>query len=175
MDDLIPAALRIRNAAGPSAKPIPIDSRSPTLVPGPARADSWFNSDRGASVTLSQVEDLVETSRMIQELHARMPPPSLSPSSSAMDLDERARTLPLVAPVAFVALGDYPWLLRHPMPVSMVFLSQWAFDGLKNGVPESALETLIRTETAPMTAAEKWQVPKKPCTLRQAVAAFAQE
>src|SRR5579863_5748049 len=95
--------------------------------------------------------------------------------SSAMDLDERARTPPPAVPVAFVVLGDYPWLLRHPMPMSTVFLSQWCFDGLKNGVPESALETLIRTETAPMTAAEKQQMPKKLRALCQAVAAFTQE
>src|SRR5579863_4801757 len=175
LDDLIPAALRICVAAGSSAEPpSPSTARSLTPVPRPAHGDEWFE-DRAPSVSLSQVEDLVETSRMIQHLHERTPPPSLSPSSSAMDLDERARTPPPAAPVAFVTLGDYPWLLRHPMPLSTVFLAQWVFDGLKNGVPESALETLIRTETAPMTAAEKRQVPKKLRAFRQAVAAFAQE
>ena len=112
---------------------------------------------------------------MIQDLHARTPPPSLSPSSSAMDLDERARTPPPAAPVAFVALGDYPWLLRHPMPLSTVFLAEWCLDGLRNGVPESALETLIRTETVPMTAAEKRQVPKKLRILKGAATDWALE
>ena len=107
---------------------------------------------------------------MIQELHTRTPPPSLSPSSSAMDLDERARSLPPATPLAFINLGDFPWLQRHPMPSSTVFMSQWCYDGLKNGVPESALECLIRTETAPMSAAEKRQVPKKLRALKQAMA-----
>ena len=109
---------------------------------------------------------------MIQDLHARTPPPALSPSSSAMELDERALTPPLAAPLAFVNLGDFPWLLRHPMPMSMVFMSPWCLDGLKNGVPASMLECLIQTETAPMTAAEKRQVPKKLRALKEAVRCF---
>src|SRR5579863_8647554 len=100
-------------------------------------------------------------SRMIQDLHARTPPPALSPSSSAMELDERALTPPLAAPLAFVNLGDYPWLLRHPVPLSTIFLPQWCESALVNGVPASVLECLIRTETAPMTAAEKRQVPRR--------------
>src|SRR5579863_6836621 len=52
LDDLIPAALRVRNAARPGAEPALVESRSPMPVPGPARADSWFDSDRGASVSL---------------------------------------------------------------------------------------------------------------------------
>ena len=100
---------------------------------------------------------------------------ALSPSSSAMELDERAHTLPPMAPLAFVSLMDYPWLLHHEMPTSMVFLKQWCLNGLRNGVPASALECLIQTETAPMTAAEKRQVPKKLCALKQAVDSFALE
>ena len=92
-----------------------------------------------------------------------------------MDLDERARTPPPPAPLAFVSLMDYPWLLRHEMPASTVFLKQWCVNGLRNGVPASALECLIRTKTAPMSAAEKRQVPKKLCALKQAMAESALE
>src|SRR5579863_1797799 len=63
----------------------------------------------------------------------------------------------------------------HPMPLSTVFLAQWCLDGLKNGVPASALECLIRTETAPMTAKEKWRVPMRLHALQQAVAVFIPE
>ena len=156
----------MEEGAGP-----PVGSCSLTPVPGPAHGDAWFE-DRAPSVTLSQVENLVETSRMIQELHTRTPPPSLSPSSSTMDLDERARSPPPATPLAFVNRRDFPWLLRHEMPLSPAFLSQWCFDGLRNGVPASALECLIRTETAPMTATEKRQVPMKLWALERAVKVF---
>ena len=112
---------------------------------------------------------------MIQDLHVRTPPPSLSPSTTAMELDERAATPTPAAPIAFVSLGDYPWLQRHPMPMSTVFLAQWCHDSLKNGVPASALECLIRTETAPMTAKEKRRVPQQLRALQQAVADFVPE
>src|SRR5579863_5323477 len=159
-------------ASGSGTAPLALDSRSPTPVPGPARDVSWFDSPRAPSVTLSAVEDLVETSRMVQSLHDRTPPPSLSPSSSAMDLDERARSPPPTAPLAFVSLMDYPWLLRHEMPASTVFLKQWCLNGLRNGVPASALECLIRTETAPMTATEKRQMPQRLRALERAVKTF---
>jgi len=162
-------------ASDSGAVPLPLDSRSPTLVPRPARDVSQFNSDRAPSVSLSQVEDLVATSHMIQDLHVCTPPPSLLPSSSAMKLDKCALTLPPAVPLVFVSLEDYPWLLRHAMPSSVLFLLQWCLDGLKNGVPASALECLIRTETAPMSVAEKRQVPKKLCALKQAVDSFALE
>src|SRR5579863_266093 len=68
--------------------PPPSESHSPTPVPGPAHGDEWFDEDQAGSVSLSMVEDLVETSRMIQHLHERTPPPSLSPSTTAMELDE---------------------------------------------------------------------------------------
>src|SRR5579863_3350719 len=74
-------------APGPGAAPPLLDSRSPMPVPGPAHGDEWFE-DRAGTVTLFAVENLVETSRMIQHLHERTPSPSLSPSSSAMELDE---------------------------------------------------------------------------------------
>ena len=72
-------------------------------------------------------------------------------------------------------MADYPWLQRHKMPVSTVFLAQWCHDALKNGVPASALECLIRTETAPMTAKEKRRVPMKLRALKNAVADFVPE
>src|SRR5579863_4196060 len=74
-------------ASGSGTAPPLLDSRSPTPVPGPAHGDEWFE-DRAGSVTLSAVENLVKTSHMIQSLHERTPSPSLSPSSSAMELDE---------------------------------------------------------------------------------------
>ena len=178
LDDLIPAALRVRMAAAGSSAEPPSPSpsaRSLTPVPGPAHGDAWFDEDRAPSVSLSQVENLVETSHMIQDLHSRTPPPSLSPSSSAMDLDARARTPPPTAPLAFVSLGDYPWLLRHPMPLSGFLLAGWFESAMRNGVPASALECLVRTETAPMTAAEKRAVPKKLKTLQKVVEAFTPE
>ena len=92
-----------------------------------------------------------------------------------MELDERALTPPPATPLAFVSLEDFPWLLRHQMPTRVVFLRSWCIDALRNGVPASALECLIRTETAPMTAAEKRQVPKKLRALKQAVASFTPE
>jgi len=162
-------------ASGSGTVPPLSKSRTPMPVPGPAHGDEWFDEDRAGSVSLSAVENLVETSHMIQDLYECLPPLSLLLSSSAMDLDEQARTPPLTVPLAFVSLGDYPWLLRHPMPSSTVFLAQWCFDGLKNGIPVSALECLIWTETAPMTATEKRQVPKKLRALRQAMASFALE
>ena len=74
----------------------------------------------------------------------------------------------------FVNLGDFPWLQQHPMPTSTVFMLQWCYDSLKNSVPESTLECLIRTKTAPMSVAEKRQVPKKLRALKQAVTIFTQ-
>ena len=89
MDNLIPAALRVHNTARPSADPpSPFASGSLTPVPGPACGDSWFDEDWAPSVTLSQVEDTLETSRMIEDLHACTPPPSLLPSSSTMAPDK---------------------------------------------------------------------------------------
>ena len=137
--------------------------------------DLWYNSDQALSVALSQVENLVEMSHIIQDLHTCTPPPSLSLSSSAIELDARALTLPPVMPLVFVNLGDFPWLLWHPIPLSTVFLPQWCNSALLNGVPASVLECLIRTKTAPMTAAEKRQVPRRLKVQEWAMAAFTPE
>src|SRR5579863_4812495 len=96
-------------ASGSGAVRPSFDTRSPTPVLGPARDVSWFDSNRAPSVSLSQVEDLVAMSQMIQDLHDRPPPPSLSPSTTTMELDERAATPTPTAPIAFVSLADYPW------------------------------------------------------------------
>src|SRR5579863_5270100 len=52
-------------ASGSGTVPPSLDSRSPMLVPGPARDVSWFDLDRAPSVTLSAVQDLMDTSHMI--------------------------------------------------------------------------------------------------------------
>ena len=57
-----------------------------------------MNSFPPNPVTLSQVEDLVTTSEIIQALHMRTPPPALSPTSSAMELDAGPLSPPPLLP-----------------------------------------------------------------------------
>ena len=82
------------SAAAPSAPcptpgpPVSVNQVQSFITPTPPIFPlAWMNSFPSDPVTLSQVEDLVAISKMIQALHRRTPPPALSPSSITMELN----------------------------------------------------------------------------------------
>src|SRR5487761_1211770 len=92
-----PPPAQTRSRSSPVRPPsAPVCSRSLSTVPEDLtwREGSDNSMFDAQPVTLSQVEDLVATHEMIQALHARTPPPALSPSSSAMELDAGPIPLP---------------------------------------------------------------------------------
>ena len=132
---------------------------TPPIFP-PARLDS-FPPD---PVTLSQVEDLLATSEMIQALHRRTPPPALSPSSTAMELD--AGPIPSHPPASSAGsdfssesfhqdlFREYPWTLSHHPPASGSW-QVWLTQALEHGIPAPILVQVIDNYTSPRTKSDR--------------------
>ena len=90
----------------------------PSVVPTPSPLPTiQMDSFSPKLVILSQVEDLVAMHEMIQALHVRTPPPALSPSSTAMELD--------VGPALSPPPPSSPltWVHCHPAPNNGVWRS----------------------------------------------------
>jgi hypothetical protein len=100
-------------------------------------------------VTLSQVEDVLATSKMVQDLTSHHLHPSLhsssdSPSSSLMAVDIED------APVDTwsCSLSYHPWVESHPSPdlfSNTDMWMTWLAEALENEVPVSALDKFINT------------------------------
>jgi hypothetical protein len=108
-------------------------------------------------VTLSQVEDVVATSDMVQDLQSHHhPPPSISsfdsPSSSEMAIDVEDSSV-----IQSRASSFDPWTETHPAPFigdSQDAWTTWLDDALQNGVPQFGLAKFIQmlsmTATSPL-------------------------
>ena len=112
--------------------------------------------DRPSPVTLSQVEDLVATSAMIQALHARTPPPALSPTSSDMELD--AGPIPTHPPAHPTSSGYVPgpsWIASHPPPLTGDWMN-WINAALDNDETPATVAAVIKSQaSSPMTKQAK--------------------
>jgi hypothetical protein len=90
-------------------------------------------------VTLSQVEDVVATSNMVQDIQSHhLPPPplssSLSPPSLEMAIDDIEDSS---SPSSSQATSYIPWVISHLVPTSGLLLvwRTWLTDTLRNEVP----------------------------------------
>src|SRR6266850_2405837 len=113
-------------------------------------------------VMLSQVEDILATSRMVQALHAQFPPPassSTSSSSTEMNVDEFPS--PSHSRAASLDASFNPWTDTHcspdPWETPMVWRS-WIEATLLNGIPVKGLQTYIQTigSSLPSVGQDKW-------------------
>ena len=113
-------------------------------------------------VMLSQVEDILAMSRMVQALHAQFPPPtssSASSSSTEMNVDEFPS--PSHSRAASLDASFNPWTDTHcspdPRETLMVWRS-WIEATLLNGVPVKGLQTYIQTigSSLPSVGQDKW-------------------
>jgi hypothetical protein len=133
-----------------------VESR--TLMPGLPPVPLAPLNPLPSPVTLSQVEDVVTTSDMVQKLHScHHPSPSLSssdlPSSSEMAIDVEDSSVNRSCASSFD-----PWTKTHPAPSisdSQDAWTTWLDDALCNGVPKFGLAKFIRTlsmtATSPLT------------------------
>jgi len=88
-------------------------------------------------ITLSQVEDVLATSKMVQALHSRTPPPSLAPTvtSPTSALATPAREMRLTPPQL--------WYVKNPMPAELESFPAWVSATLENGVPIKRLRIIV--------------------------------
>ena len=134
-----PLAPLCPTAAPPVAESLAQASLTPALSPLPTDRMDSFPPDL---VTLSQVEDLVAMHEMIQALHARTPPPALSPSSTAMELDAG----PVLPPPPLPPSSPLDWVSRHPAPDNGTWCS-WLTDALENDISVT-LPRVLRADLA---------------------------
>ena len=77
--------------------------------------------------------------KIIQALHARTPPPALSPSSTAMKLDAS----PVRPPPPPSSPPKIKWVHHHPAPSSGVWHS-WLMQALDANIPATRLKSYIQ-------------------------------
>jgi len=137
-----------------------------SLTPSPAMRPLALPRQSISPVTLSQVEDILATSGMVQALHARInpPPPASSPLSPSLnmevDLDKNPSTLSH-------ATSLNPWIDSHPplgLRVPTPEWASWIQVALSHGVPVKGLYDFIvmyGTHILGASGQRKWTWIKK--------------
>jgi hypothetical protein len=93
-------------------------------------------------VTLSQVEDILATSKMIQALHSQPPSLTLSPMPTP-------QTLAQALPVSESRLmPPQLWYAKNPPPVELEGFLAWVLATLANGVPVERLKIIVDSSKA---------------------------
>src|SRR6267142_461737 len=143
----------IISAVMQSASPSPLS----TLTPSPVVRALVPLEPSVSPVTLSQVEDILTTSGMVQALHTRFPPPassSTSPPLVVMNMDESP------SPSHSCATSYDLWTDSHPAPdpQDLAAWGLWIEAALTNGVPAEGLVSYIQMVGAslPGVGQEKW-------------------
>ena len=136
-----------------SAFPSPLS----TLTPSPVVRSLVPPEPSVSPVTLSQVEDILATSGMVQALHAWFPPPassSVSPPHMVMNVDE------LPSPSHSRTTSYNSWTDSHPAPDprDSATWEPWIEAALTNGVPAVGLVSFVQTvgTSLPGVGQEKW-------------------
>src|SRR5487761_943541 len=155
-----------------------VRSRSLSTVPEDVTWREGSDNSRFEPVTLSQVENLVATHEMIQALHARTPPPALSPSSSTMELDAGPiPPLPPLSPASLVGsdvpqesffsevFRTYPWMLTNHPPVEGDW-SGYLTAALEADILPAVLAKCIDYAVSPKTRKDKANVKLRKAALR---------
>src|SRR6267142_6408970 len=141
-----------------SASPSPLS----TLTPSPVVRALVPLEPLVSPVTLSQVEDILATSGMVQALHARFPPPaSSSASSSSMEMNVDESPFPPHSFASSLDASFKPWTDTHPLPDPWempVMWGSWTDATLLHGVPAEGLRSFIKTVGAslPGVGQSKW-------------------
>ena len=107
--------------------------------------------DCPSPVTLSQVEDLITMHEMLQALHARTPPPALSPTSSNMELDAGpipTHPLPPAHLTGSVYDRSSSWSASHPPPLSGDWMN-WISATLDNDESLASVAAVIKSQAMP--------------------------
>ena len=105
-----------------SAFPSPLSTLTPSLVVGALVPPEPLVS----SVTLSQVEDILAISRMVQALHAQFPPPASSfVSSSSMEMNVDKSLSPSHSHAVSPDASFDPWTNTHHLPDPWEMLTVW--------------------------------------------------
>src|SRR6267142_6654578 len=136
-------ALSVVSAVMQTASP----SLLSTLTPSPVVGALVPPEPSVSPVTLSQVEDILATSRMVQALHARFPPPASSSalsSSTEMNVDESPS--PPHSCASSLDASFNPWTDTHPPPDPQempVVWGSWTDAALLHGVPAEGLRLVL--------------------------------
>jgi len=90
-------------------------------------------------VTLSQVEDVLATSKMVQALHSHPPSPDLPPTPllSTVTLASPACEMRLMPPQL--------WYVKNPPPADLERFPAWVSAALENGIPIERLRTIVNS------------------------------